>query len=245
MSWKEGLTEKQAQIFSQRQDRINFYNKYMQNTDAFSLASISGMIVGSIPDPINYIPFLGWSNRIRQTTNIIHKIPALQMSANAMLGQTAFEVVKQGSRYNMGADIQWKAATIDVALAGLIGAGAGVIFGGIGSKSGLSKKISEYDDPNNLNLTLAGVHLHNSEPVKNALKNTDINNPITTIKPIEDTVNVNLRQEQINLNKKETLDIEQNIDVSQDYVVPEVMNNKDNILANVLRKTKTCLNKFL
>jgi len=174
IQWKEGITEKQTEVLAERQDRESYYGAYMRNASMLSLGGISGMIIGSIPDPINYIPFLGFSGRIAKTANLVRRIPALRMSANAMMGQTAFEAVKQGTTYKLGGEIHWKAAMIDVAIAGLIGAGAGVIFGGLGSKSGLAKKIQESERGNNL--ANAGVHVGDDIPIEGMGKNIDTDN---------------------------------------------------------------------
>ena len=237
--WTEGITEKQTQILAERQDRISYYGAYMKNASMLSVGGISGMIIGSIPDPINYIPFLGWSGRIARTANLVRRVPALRMSANAMMGQTAFEAVKQGVTYKLGGDIHWEAAMIDVAIAGLIGAGAGVIFGGLGSKSGLSKEIAESEKGNKL--ANAGVHVSDDIPPEGMGKNIDtdnleINNPPT--KDVEP--DLNQRQEQMNIHEEATTTLEKEFDSGVDPVNTLLQQN-EGYFANALRQTKSCL----
>jgi len=238
--WKEGMTEKQTEILAERQDRMNYYGAYMKNASMLSVGGISGMIIGSIPDPINYIPFLGWSGRIAKTASLVKKVPVLRMSANAMMGQTAFEAVKQGVTYKLGGDIHWQAAMIDVAIAGMIGAGAGVIFGGLGSKSGLAKKIAEAEKKENL--VHAGVHIGDDVQVENMGKNLDqtdipeINNPPTK----DPETDINFREEQIKTHEDATSTLEKELDTGVDP--PNTLTEQsEGYFANALRKTKSCL----
>ena len=237
--WREGMTEKQAEILSERQDRISYYGVYMKNASMLSLGGISGMIIGSIPDPINYIPFLGWSGRIAKTASLVRRVPALRMSANAMMGQTAFEAVKQGVTYKLGGDIHWEAAMIDVAIAGMIGAGAGVIFGGLGSKSGLSKEIGESERGNNL--ANAGVHVGDDIPIEGMGKNLDTDNLEVNNPPTKDVEpDVNYRKEQIKIQEEMITVVEK--EVQPDTTpINTLAEQNEGYFANVLRKTKSCL----
>ena len=141
VQYKEGMTDTQANVLQQMNERDKFYATYMKNTSMLSFGGITGMIVGSIPDPINYIPFVGWAGRISKVARIANKMPMLAMSANAMAGQTAFEVVKQTHLKSLGRDVNWLGAMADVGIAGVLGFG----FGGLGKLSGLRKKIASVD----------------------------------------------------------------------------------------------------
>ncbi len=107
VQYKEGMTDTQANVLQQMNERDKFYATYMKNTSMLSFGGITGMIAGSIPDPINYIPFVGWAGRISKVARIANKMPMLAMSANAMAGQTAFEVVKQTHLKSLGRDVNW------------------------------------------------------------------------------------------------------------------------------------------
>tara|TARA_R100000458_G_scaffold56739_1_gene61984 strand:- start:935 stop:1852 length:918 start_codon:yes stop_codon:yes gene_type:complete len=141
VQYKEGMTDTQANVLQQMKERDKFYARYMKNTSMLSFGGITGMIAGSIPDPINYIPFVGWAGRISKVARIANKMPMLAMSANAMAGQTAFEVVKQTHLKSLGRDVNWLGAMADVGIAGVLGFG----FGGLGKLSGLRKKIASVD----------------------------------------------------------------------------------------------------
>jgi hypothetical protein len=237
--WTEGITEKQTEVLAERQDRMSYYGSYMKNASMLSVGGISGMIIGSIPDPINYIPFLGFSGRIAKTASLAKRIPALRMSANAMMGQTAFEAVKQGVTYKLGGDIHWEAAMIDVAIAGLIGAGAGVIFGGLGSKSGLSKEIAVSERGNNL--ANAGVHIGDDIPVENMGKNLDTGNLEANTPPTKDLEpDLNQTQEQIKLHQEATTTLEKEFDSGVDPANTLLQQN-EGYFADALRQTKSCL----
>tara|TARA_R110000803_G_scaffold84550_2_gene150780 strand:- start:1218 stop:2171 length:954 start_codon:yes stop_codon:yes gene_type:complete len=158
IKWEEGITQTQVEVLAETIDRDNFYAGYMRNADALSVASITGMILGSIPDPINYIPFAGWMTKLGKIGGIASKIPMLRMSADAMTGQTMFEAIKQGSYAKMGKDIDMQAALIDVGVAGLIGAG----FGSIAMANKLRKLPSEVK---NMHMSKTLTNIGNGDPV--------------------------------------------------------------------------------
>mgnify|MGYP003150043300 FL=1 len=193
--YREGITENQAQILQQVEEREKFYSRYMKNTSMLSVGGITGMITGSLLDPINYIPFVGWAGRISKVARIASKMPILGMSANAMLGQTAFETVKQSHLKSLGRDVHWAGAMIDVGIAGLLGAG----FGGIGKLSGLRKKINAIDPAiHNENMTVA-LTAHSDRVGVDSMQGIIDPNPVTTLSPSKELV-VNdpvFRQEQI------------------------------------------------
>lgn len=150
----------------------------LPNIPLFISTVYSGKVAGSVFDPINYIPFVGWAGRISKVARIASKIPMLGMTANAMLGQTAFEVVKQSHLKSLGKDVNWVGAMIDVGMAGVLGLG----LGGLGSLSGLSKKMRSVDmDTHNQNLTVALTSNSDRVPTSN-MRIKDID-PVTTVAP--------------------------------------------------------------
>jgi len=195
VTYEEGITERQAQILQQSIERDKFYARYMKNTSMLSVGSITGMVAGSIFDPINYVPFVGWAGRIASVARIANKIPMLGMTANAMLGQTAFEVVKQNHLNSLGKDVNWAGAMLDIGMAGVLGAG----LGGLGSLSGLANKMRSVDmDTHNQNLAVALTANSDRNPTSNMQVN-DID-PITTVPPETildvDPVTVRIQKEQ-------------------------------------------------
>lgn len=244
--WKDGLTEKQAQILAERIDRENFYSSYMKNSSMLNPAAITGMIIGGLPDPVNYIPFLGWSGRVAKTANLVQRMPALRMSANAMIGQTAFETVKQTTAHKLGGDIHWKAAVIDVALAGVIGGGIGFL-GGVGSKSGLAKKIQ--GSPKDNDLAVAGIHISNNKTVENIGRSieTDTSEILSTATKDPDPNPIFRKDYDKELKERlKFLEKDSDKDVTsktrKTKTREEILN--DSLLSNALRKTKSCLNKL-
>ena len=244
--WKDGLTEKQAQILAERTDRENFYSSYMKNSSMLNPAAITGMIIGGLPDPVNYIPFLGWSGRVAKTANLVRRMPALRMSANAMIGQTAFETVKQTTAHKLGGDIHWKAAVIDVALAGVIGGGIGFL-GGLGSKSGLAKKIQ--DSPKDNDLAVAGIHISNNKPVENIGRSIETDTPeILSTATKDPDIDPTFRKDYDKELKERLKFLEKDSDqdvtskTRKTKTREEILN--DSLLSNALRKTKSCLNKL-
>ena len=193
--YREGITENQANILQQIEEREKFYGRYMKNTSILSVGGITGMIAGSLLDPINYIPFVGWAGRISKVARLASKMPILGMSANAMIGQTAFETVKQTHLKSLGRDVHWAGAMIDVGIAGILGAG----FGGLAKLSGLAKKIRAIDpEIHNQNMAVA-LTQHGDNVAVDSMQGIGDPNPVTTLSPTTELV-VNdpvFRQEQI------------------------------------------------
>tara|TARA_R110002020_G_scaffold131725_3_gene294416 strand:- start:1108 stop:2058 length:951 start_codon:yes stop_codon:yes gene_type:complete len=193
--YREGITENQAQILQQIQEREKFYGRYMKNTSILSVGGITGMITGSLVDPINYIPFVGWAGRISKVARLASKMPILGMSANAMIGQTAFETVKQSHLKSLGRDVHWAGAMIDVGIAGILGAG----FGGLGKLSGLRKKINSVDPATHDQNMAVALTQHGDNIAVDSMQGIGDPNPVTTLSPSKELV-INdpvFRQEQI------------------------------------------------
>ena len=198
VQYKEGMTDTQANVLQQMNERDKFYATYMKNTSMLSFGGITGMIAGSIPDPINYIPFVGWAGRISKVARIANKMPMLAMSANAMAGQTAFEVVKQTHLKSLGRDVNWLGAMADVGIAGVLGFG----FGGLGKLSKLRNKIAKTDqNTHQQNLAVALTTNGEGTPTSNMLVN-DLD-PVTTTPPAMTLAinDIEFRQRQIQLHQ--------------------------------------------
>lgn len=254
ISWHDGMTETQAKVLAERHDRDAFYSMYTKNVSAFNPARIGGMIVGGIPDPINYIPFLGWAGRISKVARTLNKMPVLGMAANSMVNQAAFETAKYTAIYNIGGDIDYKAAVLDVAIAGLIGSGAGLLFGGVGKNSGLQEKLGQIDYQKKLpwtehseDLVVSGVHVVDGVPVNNRGERLlvdkdappEVGHPPTK-EPDKIWTQEEWRQEQIK-NQEKTIDDE--VNETRRSKPPEEMNVAEKTveaLANVFRQAKSC-----
>ena len=241
LGWHEGITEVQARVLSERYDREAFYGQYTQNVGAFNPARIAGLIVGGIPDPINYIPYVGILGKVSRVARLLHKMPVLGMAANSMISQTAFETAKYTSIAQMGGDVNYKAAIMDVAIAGLIGSGAGLLFGGVGSKSGLQKRIGQSDFSNDL--VVAGVFNVDGIPVSNRGQAliTSVDDPINTL------TSPTIKPEPPITRTEEIIHHEQIINNKIDETIKVEPTNKVNIvkqtveaISNVIRKAKSC-----
>ena len=118
------------------------------------------------------------------------------MSANAMIGQTAFETVKQTHLKSLGRDVHWAGAMIDVGIAGILGAG----FGGLAKLSGLAKKIRSVDpEIHNQNMAVA-LTQHGDNVAVDSMQGVIDPNPVTTLSPTTELVHEvaeKFRQEQI------------------------------------------------
>ena len=195
VKYSEGITENQAQILEQIQERDKFYAQYMKKSSMVGLGAITGMIAGSIPDPINYIPFVGWASRVSRVAKLVSKMPMLSMSVNAMLGQTAWEGAKQSHLKSLGRDVNWTGAMLDVAMAGVLGFG----LGGIGKLSGLSKRMNTVDpDIHQQNMAVA-LTAHSDRISVDNMQGIIDPDPVTTFSPSKELV-INdpvFRQEQI------------------------------------------------
>ena len=62
IKWFEGMTSGQAKILSESYDRKTYYSELTKNVDSFSglgLVGFGGLLGGSIPDPLNFVPYWG------------------------------------------------------------------------------------------------------------------------------------------------------------------------------------------
>ena len=241
LGWHEGITEVQAKVLSERYDRETFYAQYTGNVGAFNAARIGGLIIGGIPDPINYIPYVGILSKVSRVARLLHKMPVLGMAANSMISQTAFETAKYTAIAQMGGDINYRAAVMDVAIAGLIGSGAGLLFGGLGAKSGLQKRIGQSEFSNDL--VVAGVFNGDRIPVSNRGQAliTSVDDPINTL------TSPTTKPEPPIIRNEEIINHEQIINNKIDETIKVAPTDKVNIvkqtveaISNVIRKAKSC-----
>ena len=67
LNWFEGMTLNQAQLLAENHDRNLHYSQLTQNVSLFSgkgLVMMGGILGGSVPDPLNFLPFLGVAQRV-------------------------------------------------------------------------------------------------------------------------------------------------------------------------------------
>ena len=137
LKYQEKMTEGQARLLAERYDRSLEYSDLSTRADSIgqNLALYGGMFIGSIPDPINFIPWLGFVKKVKQAKSLIDATTrgraALRGSAEAAIGTAAFHplfALEKGA-YQEEYDISM--ALIDVGIGAGIGAGLGSIFGRI------------------------------------------------------------------------------------------------------------------
>ena len=137
LKFEEQMTEGQARLLAERYDRSISYGQLAARADSLGDygAIFGGMFIGSVPDPINFIPWLGFAKKGKQAKSLIDATTrgraALRGSAEASLGAAAFHplfALEKGA-YQEEYDISM--ALVDVGLAAGIGAGLGSIFGRI------------------------------------------------------------------------------------------------------------------
>jgi len=186
VKYKEGVTDRQAQILQERVERDKFYSQYMKHASMLSVGGIAGMVVGSLPDPVNYIPFVGWAGRFAKVARIASKMPMMAMSANAMIGQATFETIKQSHYKSLGKDVDWTAVFIDIGIAGTLGAG----FGGLGKLGKLRNSLaSTSPEIHQNNLAIAATNIGNNRPVEVKVEgfyDTTLSSPEFTVKATKD-----------------------------------------------------------
>ena len=81
INWFDGMTLGQAEILAESQDRKAYYAELTKNVSGFSgmgLVSFAGMMVGSLPDPLNFVPFWGVAKNLIRARKLTSKIAKLK-----------------------------------------------------------------------------------------------------------------------------------------------------------------------
>lgn len=137
LKFQKKMTEGQARLLAERHDQSAQYSNLLSRANSLGDygAIFGGMFIGSIPDPINFIPWLGFVKKGNQAKSLIDATTrgraALRGSAEAAIGTAAFHplfALEKGA-YQEEYDISM--ALIDVSIGAGIGAGLGSIFGRI------------------------------------------------------------------------------------------------------------------
>jgi len=240
IQYKEGVTDRQAQILQERAERDRFYGQYMQHTSMLSVGGIAGMVAGSLPDPINYIPFIGWAGRFAKIARIASKMPILAMSANAMIGQATFETIKQSHYKSLGRDVDWTAVFVDIGIAGTLGAG----FGGLAKLGGLRKSLATASpEVHQNNLAIAATHIGDQQPVEVKLQGLY---DTETIPQFTIKASRNIYDDPLFVREQEIKTQEHAFDSISKEIEPEITplarlaQEEEATIADTLRKTKSC-----
>ena len=101
IQWFDGMSMQQAEIMAENHDRNLHFSQLTNNVSMFSglgMAMMGGILVGSLPDPLNYIPFLGLSKRVVSSANMLKSIKTASQAfkttavANSPLTRTLLHV---------------------------------------------------------------------------------------------------------------------------------------------------------
>ena len=140
LKFEERMTEGQARLLAERHDSSSRYANLLSRVDTFGDygAMLGGVFLGSIPDPINFIPWLGFIKKGKQAKSLIDATTrtraALRGGLEAAIGTAAFHplfALEKGA-YQEEYDISM--ALQDVAIGAGIGGGLGFLFGRIHPK---------------------------------------------------------------------------------------------------------------
>jgi hypothetical protein len=128
----EARAKAKAEIFDEDQ-----YRAWARNNRPWGVgtvaAAVAGSVVGAAPDPTNYIPIFGQAFRAANATRIGVMMARAGVGAIENAAITAVvDPVIASSRRQFGEDMGFADQLMDVALAGLFGAGVGAIHGRFG-----------------------------------------------------------------------------------------------------------------
>ena len=139
LKYDQGMTEGQARLLAERFDQIRRHEDLMSRTSLGGTAlGFGGYLVGSIPDPINFIPWLGLVKKAKQVQWLIKANTrgkrALKGVAEGGVGAIAFQplYVKERGAYQEEYDLSM--ALMDITLSAGIGGAFGGLFGKIHPK---------------------------------------------------------------------------------------------------------------
>lgn len=135
--YEEGMTEERAAWLAERYDSTQFNQWVLANHEGvgFGISTASGFLarlVGNIPDPTNFIPFVSPAMRVA----MVGRLGAIggratASSMDALIGASLAEPLVVQGRERIGEEVTFADAVLDVAISGLIGAafgsGAGVL----------------------------------------------------------------------------------------------------------------------
>lgn len=77
LEWYEGATIGQLKVMAENHDRNMHFAQLTQNVSIFSgtgAVMMGGLIAGSLPDPLNFIPFIGLSRRVVKGAKLLASI---------------------------------------------------------------------------------------------------------------------------------------------------------------------------
>lgn len=136
VEWDQRMTETRARALADIFDE-NAYRRWQIEKSPTGVRSVAGFVsqvVGGAPDPVNYIPVFGPATRAAALARFAKVMgpnaakvaaPAAVQGAEAMIGAAAVSPVLISSMRSYGDDVGFADAVLDVAFAGVFGAGFG------------------------------------------------------------------------------------------------------------------------
>ena len=144
LNWFEGMTLNQAQLLAENHDRNLHYSQLTQNVSLFSgkgLVMMGGILGGSVPDPLNFLPFLGVAQRVVKSGKMVNRVKnassiyrntvkpvsptskVLSDVVDPMLGAGIANIAIADKRSKFQEEHDAKMVLMDLAIAGCIGLG--------------------------------------------------------------------------------------------------------------------------
>jgi len=139
--WFDGMTTYQAKVVMDEHDHEAKYNRIMDSVDGWNVTSLKSYFLGSLVDPLNYLPWTGvfakslMFLKIGQKAKTLSKLPNLITTKNRGLKQTVGDAMI-GSSIGEGAislkrdkyqlEYDWTMAALNIGMA----SGAGALLAG-------------------------------------------------------------------------------------------------------------------
>lgn len=128
--WEKGLTESRAKVLSEFYDTSKIREFYSAKRPVMAFA---GGILGSLPDPVNFIPIVRGGTAAVELGRLAHIARSAGVgAADAGLNSLIFQTALADQKARFGDDVSWQAILTNSAFSAMAGV---VIGGGIGALS--------------------------------------------------------------------------------------------------------------
>ena len=152
IKYDDSFTVAKARLLKERMDQERLYEYYLQQMSGSDyVAGFLGLIGGSIPDPINFIPMLGAMSkpaRALEYAGVTSRVASRGMlgAADAAIASTLVSPLLMAERgtYQQKYDVQ--DALIDIGLATGIGFGFGSLLGRIKADDSFPPRATSVED---------------------------------------------------------------------------------------------------
>lgn len=160
IEWREDMTETRARKYAENYDQRRFAEQVVKAGDeayglGFKALGVGAMLVGSLPDPVNFIPFVGGATKGATVGKAAVGSVGSKILAGAKAGAKGGAI--EGAAGNLladaivlpdlakrGEDVGFVDVLMDTAFGGILGAGIGGLGGGLGAWRG-HKRQEQFD----------------------------------------------------------------------------------------------------